>query len=531
MITTYSILFHFIMEYEGNQHSWLTGFYWTLTVMTTLGFGDITFHSDIGRFFSIAVLLSGVIFLLVLLPFTFIQFFYAPWIEAQSKSRAPRELAATTSNHIIITSFDPVTEALVKMLANYNKNYVIVIEELQKALDLYDAGYKVAVGAVDDPETYIRMRVNSASMVVATGGDEQNTNIAFTVRELSDIVPIATNVNNSESVDILELAGSSHVLPLKRMLGESLARRSIVSGAKSNIVGRIDELLIAEAPALGTPLVGKTVMECKLRENIGVNIIGIWERGAFQLPNPNMRISNNTVLMLAGAQEHFESYDEYFSIYNNSDAPALILGYGSVGRAVAETLTSQNFDYRIIEKKHINNINNDKIIIGNAADYDTLKKGGIDEAPSVIITTNDDAVNIYLTIYCRRLRRNMQIISRATQDKNISTLHRAGADLVMSYSSLGANAIFNLLQKGKVLMLTEGLDVFTVKAPPSLVGKSIIESQIRAVTQCNIVAVKTNGAMKINPEPRLVIQSDSEIVLIGTADSERNFIRHFGGSV
>ena len=69
LIISYSIIFHYIMEYEGHYHSWLTGFYWTLTVMSTLGFGDITFHSDLGRAFSLLVLISGVIFLLILSRF------------------------------------------------------------------------------------------------------------------------------------------------------------------------------------------------------------------------------------------------------------------------------------------------------------------------------------------------------------------------------------------------------------------------------------------------------------------------------
>jgi voltage-gated potassium channel len=64
VIARYSVLFHVIMLYaEGRYHSWITGVYWTLTVMTTLGFGDITFASDIGRFFSIVVLLSGIVLL------------------------------------------------------------------------------------------------------------------------------------------------------------------------------------------------------------------------------------------------------------------------------------------------------------------------------------------------------------------------------------------------------------------------------------------------------------------------------------
>jgi hypothetical protein len=85
MVTIYSILFHFLMILEDKQYSWITGFYWALTVMSTLGFGDITFNTDLGKLFSFVVLLSGVIFMLIMLPFTFIQFFYAPWLEAQTK--------------------------------------------------------------------------------------------------------------------------------------------------------------------------------------------------------------------------------------------------------------------------------------------------------------------------------------------------------------------------------------------------------------------------------------------------------------
>lgn len=97
LITLYAILFHIIkIRVEGEQHSWITGFYWTLVVMTTLGFGDIIFTSDIGRLFSIVVLLSGVFLLLVMLPFLFISLFYAPWLEARMRLRAPREVPEGT---------------------------------------------------------------------------------------------------------------------------------------------------------------------------------------------------------------------------------------------------------------------------------------------------------------------------------------------------------------------------------------------------------------------------------------------------
>ena len=256
MVTVYSIIFHLLMMAEGQNHSWLTGFYWTLTVMSTLGFGDITFHTDLGRAFSILVLLSGMIFLLTLLPFTFIKFFYAPWIEAESRKRAPRELPPDTRGHVIITSYDPVTVALIDKLENHKYEYALIVDDFKRALDLYDIGIRVAVGDIDDPETYRKLRVDRAALVVATNRDEINTNIAFTVRELSERVPILTTADSPYSEEILRMAGSSKVLRIYDILGRSLASWTIGGDCTANIIGRFDELLIAEFPAMSTPLVG-----------------------------------------------------------------------------------------------------------------------------------------------------------------------------------------------------------------------------------------------------------------------------------
>lgn len=109
------------------------------------------------------VLGSGIVVLLIMLPFTFIEFFYAPWMEAQSRARAPRQLPDTFNDHIIITSFDPVTKSLIEKLHQYQKQYVLLVPELQRALDLYDEGYTVMLGDADDPETYTKMQINKAA--------------------------------------------------------------------------------------------------------------------------------------------------------------------------------------------------------------------------------------------------------------------------------------------------------------------------------------------------------------------------------
>ena len=527
LVVLFSIVFHVLKAAEGEEYSWLTGFYWTLTVMSTLGFGDITFQSDAGRAFSIVVMLSGVVFLLVLLPFTFIQFFYAPWMETQRQLRAPRELPPETRDHVILTSYDAVTVSLIERLELFRREYVVLQGELNRALELHDLGVRVVFGDIDNEETYRRVRVDQAALVVAGENDFVNTNIVFTVRELTDNTPIVALARDPDSVDVLQLAGANNVVELADMLGRSLARRTLGGETRANVIGRFDTLVIAEAPVLGTPLVGKKIIESGLRAATGLSIVGIWQRGHFTPAAPDCMIEASSVLVLAGTEEQLAAFDALCVIYNAAEDPVLILGGGRVGRAAALALTDRGVPYRIVEKNPAMVRDPELYVLGSAADLSVLERAGIRDAPTAIITTNDDAVNIYLTIYCRRLRPHMQIVSRSNLERNIPTLHRAGADLVMSYASMGADTILNVLQQSEVFMVAEGLDVFRSPAPRRLAGRTLADSGIREKTGCLVLAIESNGDIKVNPPPNSVISEGDELILIGTTEAERKYLAEF----
>ena len=531
IVTIFSVLFHLIMLREGQEFSWFTGFYWTLTVMSTLGFGDITFQGDLGRLFSMIVLLTGMVFLLIVLPFTFIQFFYAPWIQAQSEARAPRQLPRSTREHVLLTNYDPIAQALINKLDRYQYSYYLITPDLAHAQQLYDQGINVVVGDLDNPETYKKMQIEQAALVAATDTDPINTHIAFTVRDLNPTVPIIAKVDDSDSVDILQLAGCDHVLQLEKMLGASLARRTQSGETAAHVIGQYDDLFIAETTAAHTPLVGQTLEEIGLRRELGLTAVGVWERGIFQPALPDTRIGPHTVLVMTGTQSQLDRFNELFCIYKVSNAPVVVIGGGGVGMEAARTLVEQGLDYRIVEKDPEQAQRLDNCIVGNAADFEVLKRAEILDALTVIITTHDDDINVYLTVYCRRLNPEIQIISRVTQERNIATLHRAGADFVMSYASMGADAIFNFLKRSDTLMVAESLSVFSedisvfrMKMPSSLVGKTIANSAIRRNTGCTIIALNDNHEMQLNPDPNKPLPGAAEILLIGSSEGEKRFL-------
>jgi len=205
----------------------------------------------------------------------------------------------------------------------------------------------------------------------------------------------------------------------------------------------------------------------------------------------------------------------------------LILGAGRVGRAAAEVLEERGIEYRIVEKNPRAAGDSARLVVGSASDLDILVKAGLREASSVIVTTHNDDLNVYLTLHCRRLQPDLQILSRATLERNVSTLHRAGADMVMSYASMGASIILNLLRPDQLLFLEEGLEVFRVPVPPSLPARSLRDNRIRELTGASVVAMKSDGQLILNPDPDFVLRQGDELILIGSPEAEMAFHRHY----
>ena len=525
LIIAYSALFHVFMLNEGREYSAITGLYWTLTVMSTLGTGDICFTSDIGKMFSVLVTLSGILLFMMVMPFAFVRFVYVPWIEAQKQVMVPYKMPETMRGHVIVTGEDSVAFSVVDRLRQYAIPYVHILTDHARALERYDQQYSVMIGELDSPKTYRAARVENAALVAALSNDFKNTNTAATVRGVSSSVRIAGSVNNEDSLDILHLAGCNYTYNFSQMLGEAIVRRVFKPGMRSNLIAVLGDLNIVEVPGKYTPYEGKNLKSTDLRSRFLLTAVGIWHGKQYKPAMPETIIDENATLLLAGTAKQVRLFDGYLAKNaEEHEEPVLILGGGRVGIAVARTLEKRGMDFRLVEKEALfTSLDDERFVLGSAADIDTLRKSGIGAANTVIVTTNDDDLNIYLTIYCRKLRPDIQIISRATLDRNVESLYSAGASLVMSHASIVTSAITNLLKPGQVIMLTEGLNLFRSPVPKALIGVPLKDSNIRQSTQCNVVAISSADGVCISPDLTEPLVENDELVLIGTMDAERAF--------
>ena len=535
LVAVYTVLFHVIkLQVEGEPHSWITGVYWTLVVMTTLGFGDITFTSDIGRLFSIVVLLSGVVFLLVMLPFLFIRLFYAPWLEARVRLRAPRELPAATSGHVIVAEYDAIAAGLAERLAAEQIPYVVIEPDPVRAAQLFGDGVAMLTGENDSRLTYERARAGTARLVLANCEDTTNTNITLTVREVAPRVGLVAIVEDEDAVDILQLSGATSVLALKHQLGAYLAGRIETGRPEAHVVGEFRGLQIAELPARDTPFVSRSVRDTRLRQQAGVSIVGFWERGKLRPAYPETLIQPDAVLVVAGTASQIAALNDMLPDGGDTSRPVLVIGAGKVGHAAVSTLKRKGLSVHVIDRTESAlaalAAEVDGSFAGDAADGQLLRRAGIMEARSVLLTTNDDAMNIYLAVYCRRLNSDLRIISRITHERNLEAIHRAGADFVLSYTTLGIEGVMSLLRGHPPLVLGEGVELFFVRVPSALGGRPLGESAIGSRSGLSVIAVQAGDVLTTPLTSETVLPAGADLIVLGSHEQRARFEAEFGRS-
>jgi Trk K+ transport system NAD-binding subunit len=433
--------------------------------------------------------------------------------------------------HVIIAEYDAVAAGLIERLAAEDIRYVVVEPDPVRAAQLFGERVFVIAGENDSRGTYERAAASRARLVLANCEDTTNTNMTLTIREVASTVPIVSIVEEQDSVDVLELSGATSVLPLKHQLGDYLANRVDVGKPEAHVIGEFRGLQIAELPAQQTSFARHTVRETKLRQRTGLSVVGFWERGKLVPAYPQTEVQPTSVLVVAGTPPQVAALNALLPTREGS-YPVLIIGAGKVGQAAARSLKRKGVSVHVIDRTGAaaDSLAGDvdAVFVGDAADRRLLERAGIRSARSVVLTTNEDAVNIYLAVYCRRLNPDLRIVSRITHERNLEAIHRAGADFVLSYTTLGIEAVISLLHGHPPVLLGEGVELFSVRVPASLAGRRLRDSGIGSRTGLSVVALQRGESLTAPLTSDTVLAKDAELVMLGSHEQRAAFNAAFG---
>ena len=120
------------------------------------------------------------------------------------------------------------------------------------------------------------------------------------------------------------------------------------------------------------------------------------------------------------------------------------------------------------------------------------------------------------------------IVSRITHERNLEAIHRAGADFVLSYTTLGIEAVMSLLRGYPPVLLGEGVELFSVAVPASLVNRTLGDSGIGSATGLTVIALQQGERLVAPLASETRLPAGAEIFMLGSPDQRDAFIEAFG---
>lgn len=210
----------------------------------------------------------------------------------------------------------------------------------------------------------------------------------------------------------------------------------------------------------------------------------------------------------------------------------VICGYGRNGKQAANKLMAHKKSFVVIEKdremEERLRLDNVPYVIGNANEDETLLLAGVDRASNFISALPNDADNLFVVLSARQLNKNVNIISRASQESSYNKLKFAGANNVILPDKIGGDHMASLVVVPGLMEFIDNLSIVgesninieevavekLYKA--SKKAKTIRDLDFRRRTGCNIIGYKDpNGNYTVNPEAETLLETNSKIIVLG----------------
>lgn len=300
----------YLVEKETNSsiNSLIDGLWWALVTITTVGFGDITPATTLGRIIGGGLMVGGM-FTLAL----FAGFVGSSLVTAMLSIREEQFRMGDYANHVVICGYDETTEMLLELVRkeiDTNETRVVVFEDSERPREL-SPDYLWVQGDPTKQSELDKVRITHARAVIVVGSRELTPHVAdartiliiFTIRAYLTANPaivgnrrsplyVMAEILDAENVDHARTAGADEVIETRRLGFSMLAHairyrgtadtmsRVVMSGSYNAYVGVIPDKI--KLPML----YGALLLELRLTERGGL-IIGLRPPRGPEIFNPS----------------------------------------------------------------------------------------------------------------------------------------------------------------------------------------------------------------------------------------------------
>lgn len=192
----------------------------------------------------------------------------------------------------------------------------------------------------------------------------------------------------------------------------------------------------------------------------------------------------------------------------------IVCGFGRMGSTICKYLHSRHKPFVVIDTDAERLATECRAqgwlyLTGDATNDETLLLAGILEARALTTVLPTDADNVYVVLSARLLNDKLQIVARASDEKAIDKLERAGATRVVSPFSSGAVKIARFMLNPSVEDFFEMTDDHgsqleladvQIGAASPYVGKRLMDTDLRE-KGVMVVGIRRAGGERLMPPP------------------------------
>jgi voltage-gated potassium channel len=211
----------------------------------------------------------------------------------------------------------------------------------------------------------------------------------------------------------------------------------------------------------------------------------------------------------------------------------VICGYGRVGQRVAGEFRAAGVPYVVLD------FNPDSLAIaaergelavdGTGTNDADLEAAGLARARGLVVSSDSDIDNLYITLSARTLRPELFIVARASNDDVAEKLRRAGADRVIQPYDTAGQEMAKLVLKPQVAAFLEmvstrggpdmSFEEISVSRSSGLVGTTLAEIRVQERTGAVVIGVRRlDGSFDATPNPETRLAAGDVVIAIGSPD-------------
>jgi len=295
--------------------SFFDGLYMTVTTLTTVGYGEIRPLTQMGRAYTMLLILAGVGVMLYIIG-AVAQVVVEGEIQEALGKRKLRKHLKKLKDHYIICGFGRIGEIIARQLKQRGVPLVVVESDEHRLSRLEEGDYFFVAGDATREEMLVEAGIDRAKGLVAVvGTDAGNVYVTLTARSLNPRLFIVSRSAEPGSRQKLLRAGADRVESPYEVGGGKMAQTIL----RPNVTTFI-ELALREDVDLSMeeiqvkhdcPLCGLALKDSGLRQQLDLIVVAIKRADGEMLfnPTPETRILAEDTLIVLGLRQNLEKME------------------------------------------------------------------------------------------------------------------------------------------------------------------------------------------------------------------------------